>query len=407
MATAKFFLKDQGNERGKSLIMLILRDGKKRLRISTGVSVKNPKHWKHEKQIINDGGSSSREYNIFLKDFQAKALKIFLNAKNMGLDIDASYLREKLDTKQKAVSTKAKFWEAWQKHLELKEKKLSVSSIKKFKSLGVHLRGFEEKRNVIFDLDKVDLFLMEALQTYFEEVANLNVQTTAKYLGLFRTFLNWCKMAKITKNEDFREFVIKHQPDTLKVVMTYEELELIKNTTFDQSKYNNAKSLFLLSCWTGLRFGDGSRIDESHLKKNDSGFYLAIQQEKTKEAIEIPLTDDCLKIVRALIDGGVHPISNQKLNKYVKELAEILEINEPFEVHEYKGNLVTTKKVPKFELITTHTGRRTFATNLMIKGVSHKIVMSHTGHKDFKSFSKYINVPKSEHANIIRMALGG
>ena len=62
---------------------------------------------------------------------------------------------------------------------------------------------------------------------------------------------------------------------------------------------------------------------------------------------------------------------------------------------------------PKYEYISSHTGRRTFATNLLNKGVAAEIVMNFTGHKDYKSFSKYVNIPKRTEMEIVRNALLG
>jgi len=65
----------------------------------------------------------------------------------------------------------------------------------------------------------------------------------------------------------------------------------------------------------------------------------------------------------------MRPISNQKMNKYVKELCELAELDEQFEVNTFKGKIKTTTFQPKHELVSTHTGRRTFATNLLLKGL--------------------------------------
>jgi len=112
-----------------------------------------------------------------------------------------------------------------------------------------------------------------------------------------------------------------------------------------------------------------------------------------------------LETVQGLNEGDLHSITNQRMNKYVKELCKLAEINEPFEVHRYKGRVKETGTVEKHELVTTHTGRRTFATKLLSKGVPAEIVMTFTGHRDYKSFSKYVNIPRKTEMQIVRKAL--
>jgi integrase len=156
-----------------------------------------------------------------------------------------------------------------------------------------------------------------------------------------------------------------------------------------------------------LRYSDFSRIGKQHLKKTDDGYVLEIRQEKTDDFVNIPLTGESLKTVNDLISGTIHPITNQKMNSYVKDLCEVAEINEPFEVHSYKGREKQTETVPKYKLVTTHTGRRTFSTRLLSRGVPAEVVMKFTGHKDYKSFIKYVNIPKEAEMKIVRKALEG
>ncbi len=170
----------------------------------------------------------------------------------------------------------------------------------------------------------------------------------------------------------------------------------------------NVRQLFLLSCLTGLRYSDYSRIKSEHLKKDHEGNPLIhIRQEKTGEFVDIPLTSEANEITSQLLSKEIHPITNQKMNLYVKELCRQVGINEPFEVNKYKGKAKTTHTFPKFQLITTHTGRRTFATNLLLKGVPAEVVMQFTGHKDYRSFSKYVNIPKVSQMALVRKALVG
>jgi len=154
-----------------------------------------------------------------------------------------------------------------------------------------------------------------------------------------------------------------------------------------------------------LRYSDYSRINKEHLKFKEGVHHLRIRQEKTEQFIDIPLISESLIITQKLIKGEIHPISNQKMNNYVKELCKLAELNDLQEVHTYVGKEKKTQVIEKHNLITTHTGRRTFATDLLQRGVDAGIVMQFTGHKDYKSFSSYVNIPKQTQMKIVRDAL--
>jgi integrase len=87
------------------------------------------------------------------------------------------------------------------------------------------------------------------------------------------------------------------------------------------------------------------------------------------------------------------------MNAYIKRVCEIAEINKPIEKVRYKGNNKIPKTYPKYELISVHVGRKTFATLSIAKGMNSEVTMSITGHKDYKSFSRYVRVAEREKQN--------
>ena len=272
-----------------------------------------------------------------------------------------------------------------------------------------HLLAFENHLKTPLLLNGIDSITLEKLQVYFFNQRNLNTQSTEKYLGLLKIFLNWAYRYKYVPNDDFKNFKSIKQPDSLKVIITQRELDKIESLDLKEKSYlENVRELFILSCLTGLRYSDYSRINKQHIKEDEGNDkVLLIRQQKTNEIIEIPLTNRAVLITDKIVSGKVHAISNQKMNMYVKELCKLAEIDELFEVFKFIGKNKSVELKPKYELITTHTGRRTFATNLLAKGVPSEVVMNFTGHRDYRSFSKYVNIPKSAQKSVIREAMIG
>lgn len=155
-------------------------------------------------------------------------------------------------------------------------------------------------------------------------------------------------------------------------------------------RLDKTRDLFLFACYTGARFSDIHNINRADIK--DNIWYL--RQIKTRNITEIPLIDKALNILKKyeLFEKPLPVISNQKMNKYLKELCYKAELFEKVKVTEQKGNQVIEKVYQKYELVTTHTARRTFITLSLTKGMNAQIVMSITGHKSYNSFKKYVNL---------------
>lgn len=411
MATTQLLLKDP-KAKGVTRIICVLTDGRQtRIKIQSDYSVK-PGQW-GKKKSVSSTHPNSAEMNAHLLEFKNKILNIYLSAKAEGLIANAEYIREQLRPKKEVVNANVQFWQVWTEYLESKKHNFKERSFVKFQALENHLKGFETYSKIPLHLNLMNADIFGRLQDYFYKVPNkekgLNTQTTAKYIELFKMFLNWAVKQKYTDNTGFQEFKAIQQPDTLKIVLTKEDIEKINKAPLAGKNYlANVRDLLILSTLTGLRYSDYTRIKAEHIKQYEDGFKtLRIRQEKTNEFVEIPLIEEAEVLINKLISGETHPVSNQRMNTYVKELCKLAEVDELFEVHKFQGKQKVTKRVPKHELITTHTGRRTFATNLMLRGVPETTVMKYTGHKDYKSFMKYVNIPKNAEMNIIKMALLG
>ena len=96
-------------------------------------------------------------------------------------------------------------------------------------------------------------------------------------------------------------------------------------------------------------------------------------------------------------------ITNQKMNEYLKELAELAGINEPIRQTYYKGNERIDEVTPKYALLGTHSGRRTFICNALALGIPPQVVMKWTGHSDYSAMKPYIDIANSAKAEAMAL----
>ena len=151
-----------------------------------------------------------------------------------------------------------------------------------------------------------------------------------------------------------------------------------------------AKLLFVIGCWTGLRSENYLSIDpdiQVEVTDKEKGYLHAIAN-KNGPKLKIPLH----KFVREIYLNGGFPeqLSQQKLNKQIKILGKLAGINNTVIYSRTEGGKRKEYSKLKYELITTHTARRSFASNMLLRGAQKQYIMAVTGHRTERSFNKYI-----------------
>lgn len=384
-----FYLKRPSDPQ-TTLFALFFHDGQK-TKIYTSISI-DPKRWDSKEQKAKTRGyPEGQAINRELERITDLLTALYRTQRAKGIIPSDNDLRAAIAPVQ-AQDKQFTFWQAWELYTE--KKALTKAMTQKLAAIRKRLESFQKKHPL--HLDTITHALMEDFHAHLT-AEGLQASTAAKHVAFFKSFLHWAVKRELTENIRWQRYCIEAPPDTLKVALSKSELDALRNTPLPKDYLRNCRDLFLIGCLTGLRFSDYSRIQRQHVKDG----LLFIRQEKTDSYVEIPLTPEAGRLVNRLISGEIRAISNQKMNIYLKELGRICGLTEPFEVHEFRGKMKVTKTVPKYELLGTHTGRRTFATGLLLAGLPAQTVMIYTGHKDLKSFCKYVNIPKqSQHATV-------
>ena len=233
-----------------------------------------------------------------------------------------------------------------------------------------------------------------------DDLVGIKNSTIEKKLGYLLWFLNWATDKGINTNLAYKTFKPTLKSTQKKVIyLTKEELSRIKNYEIPESKsYLEAvRDVFFFCCFSGLRHSD-----VYNLRRNDiKGDHLEVTTVKTADSISVDLnkmTRDILDKYKDIDfpDGKVLPvIKNQPMNRDLKELCELAGIDEEIRITTYKGNQRIDEIRKKYELIGTHTGRRTFIVNALSRGIAPNVVMKWTGHSDYKAMKPYIDIVDS------------
>ncbi|WP_024566704.1 tyrosine-type recombinase/integrase [Elizabethkingia anophelis] len=201
------------------------------------------------------------------------------------------------------------------------------------------------------------------------------------------------------------EKATKHVPKS--IYLTFEELDKIEQTEMPHDYLVNAKDWLLIACYTGQRVSDYLRFTSSMIVEDSEGQkYIEFTQQKTNAKMQIPLLKKVQEILNKRDGEFPRKISDVKLNLYIKEVCEIAGIDEMI----YNGKVMTiekedktkiTRKIfgqyPKHELVTSHIGRKSFASNFYEK-IPTAYLLNFTGHTTEKQLLAYINKTEIEKA---------
>lgn len=189
------------------------------------------------------------------------------------------------------------------------------------------------------------------------------------------------------------------QGDDNEIYLTEDEITKIYALDL-KGKEEQVRDLFVLQCWIGQRFKDTQSINEGIIKDTSSGKVIEIVQEKKTHKVSIPLFPVSLEILDKY-EGNLPVFTNQTALNYLKSIGEKAGITRLHNVTEDRGGEVITKRVKAYELIGTHTARRSFICNMLLRGYESHLIMKITGHNDVESFQKYIKVTSNDVAQIV------
>jgi site-specific recombinase XerD len=186
------------------------------------------------------------------------------------------------------------------------------------------------------------------------------------------------------------------------VYLDRDEMEVLFKMELNE-RLSRVRDLLLLGCLTGQRFSDFTQINPANIVGKEGEKYIKLRQQKTDAEVWLPIEDPMLITILER-NGWRAPktMSNQKLNEAVKELCALAGFDEEVEITKYVGGKKVKVLAKKYELVSTHTGRRSFASNAIKDGMDEQAVMIYTGHTSMASFKKYICVTKEELAKTHR-----
>lgn len=401
MATIKLVIrKDKANSKGECLIYLLYTHQAVSIKLSTNVKI-NPQYWDEDGQKVRRSLRGFTVTNDLLSEKKAQLEKFVRELLIQGVEPTVSYVKENflkqfapVQIDEPIISEVDRkllmpFLEVYQVYLNA-QTLYSKSTITRFKTVHSHLTNFLGKDLKVscnaFDRERCNNFLK------FLHSLGLQNNTIGNIVKTFKTVMNWAFENGYLSNPAFKKIVKPSAPTDI-IYLNSEELTTLMNLDLkSKPSLDRVRDLFIFECSTGLRYSDLQNLKPEDIKER----HLEITAIKTMDKLRIPLNPIAISVLKKY--DGVLPrvLVNQKMNEILKEIGKLAGINEPIKIVRFYGTKRMEEVLEKYQLICTHTARRTFVTQSLERGIRPEVIMKLTGHRDIKTMMKYVKITEKK-----------
>tara|TARA_R110002050_G_scaffold201588_1_gene336762 strand:+ start:519 stop:1763 length:1245 start_codon:yes stop_codon:yes gene_type:complete len=360
-----------------------------------------PEKWDGKLQKVIGTSEEVKALNKYLKTLEQEVYDTHHEMMKDKVKVTSSVLKSKLKGEEENKRMLIPIFEDHNNRIkELVGKEYAAGTLERYKTSLKHTLGFLEWKYQITDIDilEINLAFITDYEFYLRSVRNCGNNTAVKYIKNFGKIIKICLANDwITKNP-FANYKSKIR-EVERVYLTDEEIQAVLDKDFKTDRLSLVRDIFIFSCFTGLAYIDVKKLTKSHINIGiDGGKWIFTHRQKTESASKIPL----LPVAEMIIEKyAEHPqcinkekllpiLSNQKMNAYLKEIADVCKIEKE---------------------LTFHIARHTFATTVTLSnGVPIESVSKMLGHKNLKTtqhYAKVLDKKVSHDMQILRNKISG
>lgn len=323
---------------------------------------------------------ATRELNAFLDALMQQVYQAKRRLMEADKELTADAIKRNMTGTDEEKRTIIEVFNKHNQQLKaLEGTEFASNTIKRYTTTLEHTKSFLKWKYGVEDLDirKLDHETIAEFDFWLKGIQKCNHNSTMKYLSNFKKIVLIAVKNKWLPSDPFANFKFTKKP-VQRIALTEHELNIIAAKNFKNERLQSVRDIFIFSCYTGLSYADVQKLraDEIHIGI-DKKLWLFTNRQKTGAATRMPLMPEALAIVekykghpKCIISGLLLPIlSNQKMNSYLKEIADTCDIDKP---------------------LTFHIARHTFATTVTLsQGVPIETVSKILGHSSIKQTQHY------------------
>ncbi|OFY85357.1 MAG: hypothetical protein A3F72_03580 [Bacteroidetes bacterium RIFCSPLOWO2_12_FULL_35_15] len=366
--------------------------------ISLKLKSVNESDWDFQKERFNDTKKINTSRNNELQKVEEKVRHIYETLKRTGQPLSAKSIKNAYDNK-KATHPEMEFM-TYYKHyvdeIKLRPDEYGIGVIKHYTKVKNHLDRFLKLYGLqSIKMNELSGKFLERFENFLLTIPNPKTKkcvcyhTCTTYIRKIKSVVNAAYRKEIIPNNPFLSFRLKTIKPANRVSLTNDEVELLRTHPLDgRESLMRVRDAYIFACATGLRYSDAFQLNQSMVNIDNDGIYwISLFQTKTKDYIEIPMTDVAIEIFHRFEShrketGLVLPmLTNQKTNDHLKTIAKLVGIN---------------KK------LSFHSSRHSFATNSLEHGVDIASISSLMGHRTIKTTMIYAKTTRKKKVDVIK-----
>ncbi len=392
----------QFKNRKVSPIIISLTWKGNRIQKSIGQSIET-EYWDFKKNKAKSTFKDAVNFNAYLQSIETALQNYYTESSSYGNVINKSKIKSKLieilnngiveeNKNNKVVET----FERFLKEYRVNGSKLRASTLVNYQSCRNKLKLFEKRKKTILQFDDItSQFYNEFVDFLYESSSNNTVGSIIKNL---KTYMKWTQKMKFHNNIDYKEFKPPSAEPSFGIVLTKYEYDRILALETDKPALEFAKLFMIVNCRIGLRSIDLIEvIKEFEINSNKIRFF----QTKTSSLQTLVIPEDVINMIRTLKELFSDGLSRDYINDNLREIGKMVGMNEIETSVKFYGSKRVIVKKPRWDLLTTHVGRRTFATRAMEKRIPIHVIMEFTGHKTLASFQRYVNPASFDNKDVL------
>tara|TARA_R110001592_G_scaffold257457_1_gene521034 strand:- start:1417 stop:2580 length:1164 start_codon:yes stop_codon:yes gene_type:complete len=354
----------------------------------TGIHIED-RFWDSKNNQIKKNLNSYSEVNAIINQVFTKVEQLVIKRQAIGEDIEASTIRELITSNKPSRVSLFEFIDNSIAERLAINKTAKAANLLKVKN---KLLDYQTNAKVKVDFKDIDINFYYSFYKYFVE-QGYSDNYFGSIIQNLKTLLHDAIRRKVTTYESFKHpgfKVIEIETDA--VYLTEDELKVLYYLQLNRV-LDNCRKAFIIGAYCGLRYSDLKLINETSFKTG----VLRYRQQKTGKLVHVPLHTFVLQYLETGLPD-VRDLSD--FNKNIKKVCKAANINDKVNIVKRIGGKRIETTFEKWQLVSSHSMRRSFATNLHVRGSPSKIIMELTGHTTLKSFEKYLRCTiKEERSN--------
>jgi len=390
----------------ESLIIMHFSSKGKRFKKSIGYKC-SLNHWDSKKQKIKTGKGmlqNAYEINKRIDDIRAFTEKELANMINDSGSITLDKLSQLVSCKingneNDEENEKSKLVKYAKNLNEAKKNRINITTYRSYKQTIKLLELYEKKYYKTLRFEEIDLSFYRNFVDLLEG-EDFSLNSIGKHVKNLKTFLNDALVNGVSNNTIFKNRAFKVLKEvTTDIYLTWEEIKVLADKDFsNRPRIELARDIFLIGCYTGQRVSDYNGLTNKNIEIIDGHKFIKIHQKKTDTIVHIPITKDIQEVLNRYNGDFPSKLSEPILRKNIKTACSTVGFKEMIDVSYVKGGKSIKKEISKYNLVKTHTARRSFCTNHYMAGKPVQNIMLFSGHKTEREFLKYIRIEKKQEA---------